>query len=43
VFLVRPKLDAGDQQLVNGWQKAGINCDWIANLLDRAQHTETPQ
>jgi hypothetical protein len=43
VFLVRPKLDAGDQQLIDGWQKPGIDSSWISNLLDRAQHTETPQ
>jgi hypothetical protein len=42
VFLVRPKLDASDQQLVNGWQKTRIDCSWISNLLDCVQHTENP-
>src|SRR6266496_3568742 len=43
VLLVRPQFDTGDQQLVNGRQKARIDCSWITNLLDCAQHTETPQ
>ena len=42
-FLFGPELDTGDQQLVNGWQKTRIDCSWIPNLLDRVQHTETPQ
>jgi len=42
MFLVRAKLDTGDQQLVNGGQKTRIDGSWISNLLDRAQHTKPP-
>ena len=40
VLLAGPELDPGDQQLVDGWQQARVNCRLISNALDDPRHTE---
>jgi hypothetical protein len=40
VLLAWSKFDTGDQQLVDGWQQARVDCGLIPRALDNTGHTE---
>src|SRR5712692_481145 len=43
VLFIRSELDPGNQQLIDGWQQARVDCGLIPRALDNTGHTELSQ